>query len=57
MSAVAAIVGVTGAAFTVFACVRLLAALRRRAQNELVIGWFALMIAGAVATFMLLRIT
>jgi hypothetical protein len=50
------LVGIVGAAFTLLALVRLLAAQRARAPRELLLGWLALMILGAIATFLLLRV-
>lgn len=50
-----ALVGVAGVAFTVFALVRLLAAMRANAPRELVLGWMALMVIGALVSFVLVR--
>ena len=49
-------VGVLGVAFTIFALIRTMAAIRRGAPRELVLGWMALMIAGAAVAFLTQRV-
>lgn len=56
MAVLAGLVGVVGVAFTIFACVRLIVALRRGAPRELVTGWMAMMVIGAVIVLALLRV-
>jgi hypothetical protein len=56
MSAIAVVIGLVGAAFPVFAFVRIMSLQRRGAPREQVLGYMALMIAAAAAVFFLLRI-
>lgn len=55
MVVLTALIAIVGVAFTVFACSRMLVALRGNAPRDLVMGWMALMVLGAVVVFGLLR--
>ena len=50
------ILAFVGAAFTLFALWRLMSAVRQGQQRELVIGWFALMLIGAIVVFAVARV-
>lgn len=56
MQTLVVVVAVFGIAATLFACARMLLALRRNAPREVVSGWIALMIASALVVFAVNRL-
>lgn len=48
---IVATLAVIGALVTIIACVRLVVSLRARAPREVIVGWFALMLAPPIVVF------
>jgi len=55
-NAVLAIVAAIGIAITLMMCVRIVRGVRRKAPNEMIIGYFAVMLIAALASVLVMRV-